>query len=174
MTFFPYVQNWTIPKSAFLCSLREMAEDGAAGNEGITLWLGKQRDGEAVITHLVALRGIGIIKSPRLLVIRSDLFNAVTDLTINLGVMLLGQIHSHGGTWVDLSPTDRKYGVAIPGYLSVVAPYYALKTNMTIQDCGVHIFQISDGYRRLSPPEVANMIKISNRGKVPMITIGEG
>jgi len=172
MSFFPPVKKWTVPKSALVDSLEEMARDGRWRNEGIMLWLGRRGEGEAIITHLLALRGPGIVKQPQLLIIRSYLLNAVTDITARLKVALLGQIHSHGGKQVDLSPTDRKYGVIVPYYLSVVAPEYALNKETSIADCGVHIFEEGSGYRRLEGWEIAQRIEVVEGQRPPLLIAG--
>ncbi|MER3406785.1 MAG: hypothetical protein C4289_17785, partial [Chloroflexota bacterium] len=84
--------------------------------------------GQAEITHVVGLRGPGVIKRPDFLRIEPWLLNDVTDLAIDLGVVLVGQVHTHGpGYGTDLSMTDRTYGIAVPFYISVVAPDYGLR-----------------------------------------------
>lgn len=171
--FFPAVQTWQISEAAFEDSLKEMALDGADGNEGIMLWLGHRRDGQAEITHLVALRGSGIIKEPDFLQVEPSLLNDVTDLAIELGVSLVGQIHSHGpGYPTDLSLTDRRYGIIVPYYLSVVAPDYGMRYETRIFDCGVHIYEPNLGYCRLSQSEVAQRIQVIDSPRLPLFTIG--
>lgn len=174
MSYFPAIKKWIIPESAIIDSFKEMARDGKSGNEGITLWLGKRSEGHAQVTHLVALRGSGIIKKPAVLIIEPDLFNSVTDITIELNVALIGQIHSHG-PWhgTDLSVTDMRYGLSVPFYLSVVAPDYALKTKSDLSSCGVHVFEPGTGYRRLPPWEAHDRIQIIKGSKLPFLTVGE-
>ncbi len=171
--FFPRVERWHIPEMAVADSLREMAQDGSQGNEGIVLWLGRRHGGEATVTHLVALRGPGVVKQPDLLIIEPWLLNEVTDVTIGLKVALVGQIHSHGdGHGVDLSITDRTRGIAVPHYLSVVAPHYAMEPRIRIEDCGVHVFESRTGYRRLSVDEIGQRLTIVPGGRVPLIIVG--
>jgi len=151
-----------------------MALDGAAGNEGIALWLGKRKDGEADITHVALLRGPEVEKHPAQIRLGADLLNDLTDLTIELGVVLLGQIHSHGPGWsLDLSPTDRTYGPAVPWYLSVVAPDYALNAETRFQDCAVHVFEPGIGYRRLGGQEAGERLQLVPGGAVDLVTVGE-
>lgn len=172
-TFFPPIRNWRIPDGAFADSLTELALDGQSGAEGVTLWLGHRRGGEAEVTHVVALRGPGVIKRRALLRIESWLLNDVTDLAIDLGVSLIGQIHSHGGSWVDLSPTDRADGIMVPHYLSVVAPHFGLCPGTRLADCGVHVFESPRGWRRLPEPEVEARLRLMPDGVVPLLTVGE-
>jgi hypothetical protein len=174
MTFFPRVERWHIPETAFEESLREMAYDGSRGNEGIVLWLGRRHDREATVSHLVALRGAGVVKRPDLLIIEPWLLSEVTDVTIELGVALVGQIHSHGD-WhgVDLSITDRTCGIAVPYYLSVVAPSYAMEPRTRMDDCGVHVYEPGTGYRRLSAIEIGQRLHVMTGLQVPLIIVGE-
>lgn len=174
MSFFTPVQTWRIPESAFAASLEEMARDGHYGDEGVALWLGHRADGHAEVTHVVVLRGPGIIKRPDQLVIQTSLVNELTDLAVTHNAVLVGQIHSHGQCFgTDLSHADRTYGIAVPSYLSLVAPDYAQRPVTRIQDCGVHVFDPPNGYRRLSPAEIGRRIQIVATGPVPILTAGK-
>ncbi len=173
MSYFPDVTRWHLPAAALTQSLQEMALDGVSGNEGVVLWLGGRNDGEATVTHLVALRGPGVVKRPDVLIITPALFDDVTDLALELNVSLIGQIHSHGPYHgVGLSLTDRTRGISVPGYLSVVAPNYALTPTTTIQDCGVHVFVETAGFVQFSPREVWQRLDMSGSDAVPMLVIG--
>lgn len=174
MSFFTPIENWIIPEFTLTESIREMAQDGKKRHEGIVLWLGKRAEGKAKISHLVLLRGKGIIKESNFLRIESWLLNEVTDITINLGVAIIGQIHSHGTKYgTNLSFSDRKYGIAVPYYLSIVAPSFAMRKGTHIADCGIHVFEPDIGYRRLSITEIKKRIVIIPNGKLPVLTVGE-
>jgi len=171
--FFPAVETWRLPRAAFAASLREMALDGKNGNEGIVLWLGK-RDGAIVtITRVVCLRGDDVVREPAHLSVGADTLNEVGDLAIEHGVTFIGQIHSHGRHFgVDLSLTDRRYGVAVPHFLSVVAPDYALRPDTTLSECGVHVFEAGAGYRRLDTAESARRLVLTDDDNVTVMTVG--
>jgi hypothetical protein len=173
MTFFPRVERWHISEMAVADSLCAMAQDGYHGDEGIVFWLGRRHGGEATVTHLVALRGPGVVRRPDLVIIEPWLLNEVTDVTIELKVALVGQIHSHGD-WhgVDLSITDRTRGIAVPYYLSVVAPSYAMDPRTRIEDCGVHVYEPGAGYRRLSAVEMSQRLGVMPGARVPLIIVG--
>lgn len=173
MIFFPRIENWRMPESVIMNSFKEMSVDGEVGNEGIVLWFGHRQNGRAEITHLVFLRGKGVIKQPDLLIIESSLLNDVTDVAIELGVALIGQIHSHGeGYGIDLSYSDRRYGITVPYYLSIVAPDYAMRPNTLLSDCGVHVFEPSSGYRRLALDEINRRIHVVSGSELPIIKVG--
>lgn len=172
-SIFPPVKEWLIPTTVLPDSIAEMARDGLMGNEGIVLWLGRRLDGEATITHLVALRGPGVDKSAAFLRISTDLMNTVTDVAINLGVSLIGQIHSHGPFYgTDLSFTDIKYGIAVPDYLSIVAPDYSLNRATKLKDCGIHVFHAEEGYKRLSSSEFEHRFHMVPGDRPPMLQVG--
>lgn len=172
-TFFPPIQSWRIPEGVVAGSLAELALDGREGNEGVALWLGRRRAGAAEVTHLVTLRGAGVLKRPDLLRIEPWLLNEVADVAIRLEVSLVGQIHSHGRGWVNLSRTDRADGIAVPYYLSVIAPWFGLRPDTRLVDCGVHVFEPSRGWRRLPVPEVEARLCIDWGAEAPLITVGE-
>lgn len=172
MSLYDPVDAWRIPSCVLTDSIAEMAPDGKRGCEGIVLWLGVIAQCTATITHLVGLHGPKVVKRPDQLRIDPDLFNQLADLTEKLGSMLLGQIHSHPGTFVDLSDVDRRYGVSTPHYLSVVAPYYAQDTSVGWAQCGVHVFHPTEGFQRLSPAQVATRIQIVSNARTPLIRLG--
>lgn len=170
---FPQIQGWHLPEAAFQQSLTEMARDGAEGNEGIALWLGRRRAGIAEVTHVALLRGSGVVKRPAHIRLGADLLNDLTDLTIELGAALVGQIHTHGPGWsLDLSPTDRTYGPAVPWYVSVVAPDYALRSGIRFEECAVHVFEPGAGYRRLGIMETSERVRLFPGAPVEVVTVG--
>jgi hypothetical protein len=151
-----------------------MARDGLLGNEGVALWLGRRGNGRAEVTHLVALRGRGVIKRPDQLVLQPQLVNDVTDLAIKLGVTLVGQIHSHGKLYgTDLSYADRTFGITVPYFLSLVAPDYALRPQTRLEECGVHLFEPGVGFRRLPPAELSRRVFLVSGDPIPLLTVGE-
>jgi hypothetical protein len=149
-----------------------MAIDGRNGNEGIVLWLGRDDDDAAEITHLVRLRGPYVQKFPDLINIHPALLNDVADIAISERVRLVGQVHSHGpGYSLDLSLTDREYGIQAPGYLSLVAPDYG-RTDIAVHSWGVHVFTNS-AYRRLSHAESQRRVHVTSSPQLPFLTVGE-
>jgi proteasome lid subunit RPN8/RPN11 len=174
MTFFAPVNTWRIPEPAFAASLQEMAHDGVRGDEGVALWLGRRGAGQAEVTHVVALRGPGVVKRPDQLTIGPALVNDVTDLAIDLGLVLVGQIHSHGELYgTDLSYADRTFGVRVPYYLSLVAPDYALRPRTRLEECGVHVFEPGRGFRRLPVAEVGRRLHLVAAAPAPVLTVGK-
>jgi hypothetical protein len=171
-SYFPQITAWRIPETAIPDLLAEMAIDGREGNEGIVLFLGRDDLTVSEVTHLVRLRGPGIRKRAWQITIQANLLNDVTDVAIEHNVRLVGQVHSHGpGYGLDLSPTDRLYGIKTPYYLSLVAPDYAL-SSAPIQRWGVHVFLEEQGYARLNSHEVSQRIQLFPTKRIPFLTVG--
>jgi len=171
-SYFSEIETWRIPEMAIADALEEMAIDGREGNEGIVLFLGRDRDTVAEVTHLVKLRGLGLEKYPARINIDAALLNDVTDVAIGNKVRLLGQVHSHGpGYGLDLSPTDRAYGIRTPYYLSLVAPDYALSA-APLQKWSVHVFMENQGWVRLSPSEADRRLQVVPNARACVITVG--
>ncbi len=172
--FFPPIQRWQLVEGVLEKSLQEMSKDGIHDNEGVVLWLGQRTQDQAKISHIVGLRGSGVIKRPDVLLIAPYLLNDVVDLALHLNVYLIGQIHSHGpGYGVDLSRTDRTQGIMVPYFLSVVAPDYGLQRSTCIMHCGVHVFEPGLGYRRLSIIEIEQRIQVVEGQLPPLLLIGQ-
>jgi hypothetical protein len=171
-SYFSEIETWQIPEIAISDALKEMAIDGRNGNEGIALFLGRERDAVAEVTHLVKLRGPGLQKYPARINIDAALLNDVTDVAIEHKVRLIGQVHSHGpGYGLDLSPTDRVYGIRTPYYLSLVAPDYALSA-APLQRWGVHVFMENQGWVRLSASKADRRLQVIPDACASVITVG--
>jgi proteasome lid subunit RPN8/RPN11 len=135
-----------------------MEKDGANGNEGIVFWLGKHLGDVAIITHVLTLDERWLWKTPNFLQVSTDGMSALADEAERHEVVLVGQIHSHPGNYVDLSMADRRFGISAPYYLSVVAPHFAQDPSSSWRDCGVHVYERAHGFRRLSPDEVRRSV----------------
>lgn len=172
-SYFAATDIWRIPQTVITDVLEEMTIDGSRGNEGIALFLGRHEGTTAEVTHMVKLRGLGVQKYPDQIRITAALLNEVTDVAIHNQVCLIGQVHSHGpGYSVDLSPTDRTYGIQTPHYLSLVAPNYAM-SEAPFHYWGVHVYTHNRGYVRLTEQEVDHRIQFVSSASLPFLTVGD-
>jgi proteasome lid subunit RPN8/RPN11 len=114
-----------------------------------------------------------VVKRPDQLRIDPDLLNQVAEFAEAKDLMLIGQIHSHPGTYVDLSPTDLHYGISAPHFLSVVAPHYAQDPGVGWPQCGVHVFLPKEGFQRLSVRQIERRIRRARGGKPALTRLGE-
>jgi hypothetical protein len=172
--FFPIVSRWELPADVIPTSYREMASDGRLDREGITMWGGtRHADQMARVEAVVLLRGRGIERNRHFIRISSDLMNEVTDVLDNHNLSLIGQIHAHPpSSSTSLSPTDIQYGIAVPYYLSVVAPRYASSARPDLEECSAHVYEPSSGWRRFEGWEAKERLRISSQSQTRVITIG--
>jgi hypothetical protein len=168
MNFFPKINKWWLPATVWRQSVAEMAIDGRNGDEGTCFWLGRRANREAQVSHLIFLRGKGIRKAPLNIHIDAELMRDVHERAEMLGLILLGQVHSHSSSCgVDMSASDHAYGVSVPFFLSVICPHFAQDPATTLPDCGVHVFLPGTGYVRLSPKQVEQKLAL-----MPDLTVG--
>lgn len=151
--------HWKLPEDLLQRSIDVMRPHGAIGNEGLALWFGKVDDSTIEITHLIEVSGPGFKTSPLYMGLSMRAMAKLTDLADQLGRYLVGQIHSHPRTFVELSDLDKAHGIRVPNYLSIVCPHYAQRTSTTFSDCGIHVFEGSN-YRRMNPDVAARRIRI--------------
>lgn len=172
MSLYAPIENWNMPENILPDSIAAMAADGRRGNEGIVFWLGRVTEHEATVTHLVTLPEYWTRKHPDYLEVAPEALSALLDVADPLEVSLVGQIHSHPGTYVDLSIPDRHFGISAPYYLSVVAPHYAQRPHTFWAECGLHQYMPGVGFRRLSPGEVDRRVNVAETLRAIHIALG--
>lgn len=70
----------------------------------------------------------------------------------------------------NLSYPDRYLGMCEPGYLSLVAPDFALRVGTKLEDCGVHVHEGVDGWRRLGVAETQRRFdRIAGSPRPPLV-----
>ena len=172
--FFPIVNTWDLPENVIATSYQEMANDGCLDREGIAMWGGtRDATGTARVEAVVLLRGMGVERNRHFIRISSDLMNEVTDVLDSHNLSLIGQIHAHPpSSSTTLSPTDIRYGIAVPYYLSVVAPNYASSSRPNLAECTAHVYEPSLGWRRFDHSEAKKRLRIGSQSQARVITIG--
>lgn len=160
---------WSIPNDLISRSVEHMRPHGARGHEGLALWFGDESGGTVTITHLIAPYGAGMVTDPLHLSLSMRAISRITRLAGELDRFWAGQIHSHPMQLLDLSDVDKRFGVQVQDYLSLVCPHYAQRDTRTIDECGVHAFD-KGAYRRLLTREVAERIVITS-GQVELVPV---
>jgi proteasome lid subunit RPN8/RPN11 len=157
--------TWTLPNNLLDQSLRIMRPHGVRGCEGLALWFGNELEDRVHITHVVEPYGPGFSTSPYHMELSVRAMATLTDLAEKLNVFLVGQIHSHPGTFIDLSGVDEREGIRVPGYLSLVCPHYGQIRRLKLENCGVHVFE-GGTYRRLDWHETTRRIAIHTKPSI--------
>lgn len=118
----PYtaIERWRLPQLAVAATLASVVGAGHRGDEAGVFWLG-ERSRVSTVRAVVSLRGRGVLESPGLWTVSSEVYGVVSRLGREHGLTLLGTAHTHGrGMRVGLSYTDRRDGVRVPDFLAVV------------------------------------------------------
>jgi proteasome lid subunit RPN8/RPN11 len=149
--------HWTIPDDLLSRSVAVLKPHGEHGNEGLALWFGRASEASVTVTHVVDVSGPGFHTSPLYMSVSMLTMARLTALADQLGMYLVGQIHSHPGWLVELSSLDQAHGIRVAGFLSVVCPHYAQRPGVKWSDCGVHVFEDAR-YRRLARREVTRRL----------------
>jgi proteasome lid subunit RPN8/RPN11 len=85
----------------------------------------------------------------------------VVHALIRHGLVLVGQVHTHPGTWVDHSDGDDEGAlVRFEGFWSIVVPSYCREGMGTLARCGVHVFR-TGAFRRLTERAVRARVRIA-------------
>lgn len=152
---------WHLPDNLLSQSIAIMRPQGRVGNEGLAFWFGVENQNKLMVTHIVEVFGTGFITTPLHMSLSLIAMTRLTQLTEELNIFLIGQIHSHPGNFVDLSELDKSHGIRIPDYLSVVCPYYAQRDLVDLEEFGFHVFE-KNKYRRMLNKEISTRISIQN------------
>lgn len=142
-----------IPRSLIDKTVRKLKEKGDKFSEGLVFWAGiEAKDGAKFVTTCVFPKqqcsGISV---------SSDLIagaKVVREIR-KRGLAIIAEIHSHPGHWVGHSLPDNKNPfVLADGNLSIVVPCFAEEGMEPLWKCGIHIYCVKDGWRRLNRNEI--------------------
>lgn len=146
--------QYILPKALLRRTEKVLREYGAYDppHEGLVYW-GGTRSGERVeITSIVAPKAKS--RPQGIEVPRESYFEVIRALN-KRGIIQVGQVHSHPGTWVDHSSFDDRGACSrVEGMLSIVIPSYAQQEVEGVSSCGVHRFaagefiRLSDDYAK--------------------------
>lgn len=135
------------------CTVRLLRQSGHdEAHEGVVYWAGRRAGSESFVTTCLAPPAR---TTPGSFETSSQTNARAIMYLATVGLELVGQVHSHPGTFVGHSlGDDERALMPYEGFLSVVVPSYARRGMLPLTTCGVHVFQ--DGvFRRLSDAEVA-------------------
>jgi len=142
---------FAIGESALVQSEQWLKSPRWRGRESIVYWAGVKREDVWLVVTVIKPRAAttrGSFKT-------SAADNAsVIEFLSEAGLALLGQVHTHAGTYVDHSAGDDEDAfMPKENSLSVVVPYYGRQGLRPLRGCGVHRYE-SGRFRRLAPAEV--------------------
>jgi proteasome lid subunit RPN8/RPN11 len=125
-------------------------------SEGVVYWFGLETPAHAVVTSLV----VPDADTEHGNVVTSAAVNAeALSAIVGTPLVLIGQAHSHPGSYVRHSRTDdRETFAQFPGALSVVVPHFA-RSRIELERCGVHR-HLGGRYVRIPTKEVSRHLRL--------------
>jgi len=123
----------------------------------VVYWAGHRAGDERFITTCIAPTA----QTTRGSFSTSSVTNAKVIMYLaNADLELLGQVHSHPGSFIDHSDGDDERALMpYEGFYSVVVPYYASHGMRPLKMCGVHVFEESV-FRRLGNSEIEDRFRV--------------
>jgi proteasome lid subunit RPN8/RPN11 len=126
-------------------------------HEGVAYWAGRRTANEYFVTTCIVPEAR---TTPGSFETSSRSNAKVIMYLAQSGLELLGQVHSHPGSFVDHSDGDDERALMpFDGFLSVVVPQYARQGMRPLKICGIHIFEHSS-FRRLEDCEIESHFRI--------------
>jgi hypothetical protein len=154
----PHPARVCVHETVVEATVRYLRESrGEEPHEGIVYWAGMTVERLVVVTTCLAPAAETAWGAYR----TSAVANAkVIQAICDLGLQLLGQVHSHPGSFVRHSVGDDAGALMpYPGFYSLVVPFHAQEGMLPFSRCGIHRF---DGrrFQRLSPEDVERLFQV--------------
>lgn len=164
-SFFARIQRFMLPAQLLEATVEHLRAEGQFRVESIVFWAGRVDGLLATMTHLVVPRGSGVFKHPLQVRVSEDVIAEVCELLDPPHLVLLGQVHTHMGAAFH-SPTDDRYSLDTPGYLSLVVPDFAREDASHWTDWAFHECDGHGAFRRLSASEAGRRFIVDPTAEV--------
>lgn len=128
---------------------------GAATRESACVWGGKRTVAADIATSVTFLDDLpGVRAGTRYHRLTRETIDALFAILRSNKEMIVADIHTHPGCWVDLSPTDAEHPIEYrPGLPAIVIPYFAMGAP-ALDGLGLHEY-VGDGeWRMLEQKEI--------------------
>ena len=136
--------------------LLQRSGTAAEVHEGVAYWAGHWSSAGPIVTTCIAPAAKATLDSFE----TSSYTNArVVAYLAGADLVLVGQVHSHPGSFVGHSHGDDERALMpYEGFLSIVVPHYGRRGMMPLTVCGVHVFE-SGRFRRMGEAEVESRFR---------------
>lgn len=144
-----YIPHLIVEKTA-----EHLRKYGAQGNEGLVFWAGIEAgDSSKFVTTCVypKVRGVSGASVSADVIAGAEVVREVRRRELEI----IAEIHSHPGHWVGHSIIDDENPfVLADGNISIVVPCLGDEGMEPLWKCGVYLYSVKDGWRRLSEGEI--------------------
>jgi hypothetical protein len=163
MTDFAAIESVRIPKTVVDEGQLFLRKAGAAGCEGMVLWVGRADDKTFHVTDLLIPRQKGIkTKDGVCVVVDGDEMHRINMGLFESGLRLIAQVHSHP-TLAYHSETDDRYALATTtGCFSLVVPDFAVRS-FSLADCATYRLRKTGEWVEVPSERVRSTLIIESR-----------
>jgi proteasome lid subunit RPN8/RPN11 len=137
--------------------LLRQSKRGWRKHEAVVYWTGRDLGGECLVTTCIAPDAV---TSPGSFHVSAEANAHAITLLNKLGLVLVGQVHSHPGNLIGHSGGDDR-GAFMPfeNLISIVVPNYGRLDPWPLTRCGVHRF-VGGVFRKLTEGEVERKFRV--------------
>jgi hypothetical protein len=163
MTDFAAIESVRIPKTVVDQGQLFLRKAGAAGCEGMVLWIGRPADKTFHVTDLLIPRQKGIkTKDGVCVVVEGEEMHRINMGLFESGLRLIAQVHSHP-THAYHSDTDDRYAIATTtGCFSLVVPDFAVRS-FSLAECATYRLRKTGEWSEVPPERVRSTLIIESR-----------
>jgi hypothetical protein len=122
--YFPRLDTFALSAALLDNTLTALRAEGKFCVESLVFWGGAVANGVAVVTHVFVPKGPGVYKHPLQVRINDQVIAALCGELDPPRLVLLGQVHTHMEEAFH-SPSDDRFSMDTPGYVSIVIPEFA-------------------------------------------------
>ena len=122
--YFPRIDTFALSAALLAETLAALRAEGEFRVESLVFWGGVVADGVAVVTDVFVPKGPGVYKHPLQVRISDRVIAALCGELDPPRLVLLGQVHTHMEAAFH-SPSDDRFSLDTPGYVSIVIPEFA-------------------------------------------------
>lgn len=142
-----------VPAVVLVASLAALQEAGREGSECVVLWLGK-RTADAI--NVVQVYKPAQVATADMFRIPRESIAALFDVLRRGGLLVAAQVHTHPEEAFHSAADDRWAIVRHVGALSLVLPYFALRTTPEtfMQDAAVFALSPDNEWLQIDPNDV--------------------
>ena len=162
--YFPSVEKFPLSQSLVERTLDALQAEGQFRVESLVFWAGTVTDGLATVTDVFVPKGPGVFKHPLQVRVSDELIAVLCGRLDPPRLVLLGQVHTHMGAAFH-SPSDDRFSMDTPGYISIVVPSFA-RADMAAGDGWA--FYECEGRGRFRPVEAEERVR-----RFPRVAEGE-
>ena len=121
--YFKPIETFALPATLLEETLVALRVEGGFRVESLVFWAGSVYNGKAAVTHVFVPKGEGVFKHPLQVRVHDSVVAALCGELDPPRLVLLGQVHTHLEEAFH-SPTDDRFSLDTPGYVSIVIPKF--------------------------------------------------